>query len=107
MAEIYITSQELIKTLKISSQELVDIETFFDAHSEDEWELVKGKDYRITVRATGLREYTATGAYTIAKYLEATRKPGFGTFSKNGFCTLSVRFVEHSFASTFLITALL
>ena len=58
MAEIYITSQELIKTLKISSQELADLEAFFDADSEDEWELVEGKDYRITVRSTGLREYT-------------------------------------------------
>jgi hypothetical protein len=85
MAEIYITSQELIKTLKISSQELADLEAFFDADSEDEWELVEGKDYRITIRSTGLREYTSSGAYTIAKYLEETRKLGFWQIIKEWF----------------------
>jgi len=85
MAEIYITSQELIKTLKISSQELADLEAFFDADSEDEWELVEGKDYRITVRSTGLREYTSSGAYTIAKYLEATKSFGFWEILKEWF----------------------
>lgn len=85
MAGIYITSQELIRTLKISSQELVDIETFFDADSKDEWELVEGKDYRITIKAMGRREYTATGAYTIAKYLEEAKKPGFWQIVKEWF----------------------
>ncbi len=77
MKEIYITCQELIKTLKISDQDLLDVEKFFDAIPDDEWELEEGKDYKIVKVSTGLREYTASGAYTIARYLEATRKQGF------------------------------
>lgn len=73
MAEIHITSQELIKMLKISSQDLIDIEKFFDSIPDDEWELEAGKDYKIVAK-NGLREYTFTGAYTIARYLEASRK---------------------------------
>ncbi|MEP0915898.1 hypothetical protein NC981_03640 [Leptolyngbya sp. DQ-M1] len=84
MAEIYIASKELIKTLKISSQELIAIEQFFDAVPDDEWELVKNKDYRV-VNGNGLREYTTSGAYTIARYLEATRKPGFWDLIKEWF----------------------
>lgn len=74
MAEAYITCQELIKTLKISDQELIDIEEFFDSIPDDKWELIEGKDYRVVIKATGLREYTQSGGYTIARYLEATKK---------------------------------
>lgn len=84
MAEIYITSKELISTLKISSQELIAIEQFFDAVSDDEWELLEKKDYRI-VNGNGLREYTTSGAYTIARYLESTRQPGFWDLLKEWF----------------------
>lgn len=76
MAQMYITSKELIKTLKISAQDLLDVETFFDAIPDDEWELEEGKDYQI-VKKDGLREYTTSGAYTIARYLDSTRKRGF------------------------------
>lgn len=85
MAEIYITSQELVKTLKINGQELVDIEEFFDSIPDDEWELVEGKDYKIVNKTNGLREYTQSGAYTIARYLEATRKPSFWDLIKEWF----------------------
>ncbi len=77
MPEIYITSRELIQTLKISDQELIDTEHFFDSVPDDEWELIEGKDYKVIVQATGLREYTFAGAYTIAKYLEKTKKETF------------------------------
>lgn len=77
MAEVYITSKKLIETLGITEQELIDVEHFFDADPEDEWELRDGKDYRVVSKATGLREYTTTGAYAIAKYLEANRQESF------------------------------
>ena len=77
MAKVYITSKDLIKTLIITDQDLIDIETFFDADADDEWELLEGKDYKVVIASTGLREYTESGAYAIARYLEATKKPGF------------------------------
>ena len=77
MAKVYITSKDLIKTLIITDQNLIDIETFFDADADDEWELLEGKDYKVVIASTGLREYTESGAYAIARYLEATKKPGF------------------------------
>jgi hypothetical protein len=78
MAKIFIPSKELIATLNITDQELIDIEKFFDSIPDDEWELIEGKDYRI-VSGKGLREYTESGAYTIARYLEETKttKGGF------------------------------
>ncbi len=84
MAEIYITSKELIKTLKISSQDLIAIEQLFDAVADDEWELVEKKDYKV-VNGNGLREYTTSGAYMIARYLESTRKTGFWDLLKEWF----------------------
>ncbi|OUC13485.1 MAG: hypothetical protein B0A82_16940 [Alkalinema sp. CACIAM 70d] len=82
MAEVYITAQELLKALqeispKFSSQDLIELEEFIDSDPNDEWELKEGKDYRIAIQATGKREYTASGAYTIARCLEARQKPGF------------------------------
>jgi hypothetical protein len=77
MTEVYISSKKLIETLGIKEQELIDIERFFDADPDDEWELQEGKDYRIVNKSSGLREYTSTGAYTIAKYLETNKKESF------------------------------
>ncbi len=77
MAELYITSQELVKTLKITTQELIETEKFFDSVPDDEWELTESKDYKVVNKTTGLREYTSSGAYTIARYLEATQKQTF------------------------------
>jgi hypothetical protein len=76
MAETYITSQKLIQTLEISSDKLIEIEKFFDSIPDDEWDLVNGTDYRV-VQANGLREYSQSGAYTIARYLETTQKRSF------------------------------
>ncbi|HIK16497.1 MAG TPA: hypothetical protein IGS53_14610 [Leptolyngbyaceae cyanobacterium M33_DOE_097] len=76
MAKIYIPSRELIKTLNISGEELIQVEKFFDSIPDDEWELAEGKDYRV-VSGSGLREYTESGAYTIARYLETTKYKGF------------------------------
>ena len=81
MAKIYIPSRELISTLNISSQELIDIERFFDSIPDDEWELEESKDYRV-VAGNGLREYTESGAYTIARYLEETRTVKAGFWAK-------------------------
>jgi hypothetical protein len=77
MAKTYITSEQLMDTLKITSQELIKIEKSFDADPDDEWDLQEGKDYRIVVKKTGLREYTQVGAYSIANYLDKHRKPSF------------------------------
>jgi hypothetical protein len=85
VAEIYITCKELIKTLEISDRELINIEKFFDSIPDDEWELIEGKDYRIVVKTTGLREYTYSGAYTIARYLESTKKKNFWEWVKEWF----------------------
>ncbi|MBD1863149.1 MULTISPECIES: hypothetical protein [Trichocoleus] len=85
MAETYITCQELIKTLKITSDELMGIEKLFDSILDDEWELIKGKDYKIVINSNGLREYTQSGAYTIARYLEATQKQSFWQWVKEWF----------------------
>ena len=74
---LYITSQELCKILGINATQLHDIELLFDADPDDEWELIQKKDYKIVVASTGLREYTESGAYTIAKYLEAHPHKGF------------------------------
>jgi hypothetical protein len=74
MAEIYIRSIELIQILKISSDELIKVENFFDSIPDDKWELSEGQDYKIVCQKTRLREYTPSGAYTIAKYLETTQK---------------------------------
>jgi hypothetical protein len=69
MTEIYITSKNLIEVLKISSQELIDIENFFDSISDDQWDLKGGTDYKV-VAGSGLREYTCSGAFAIADYLQ-------------------------------------
>lgn len=78
MAKIFIPNKELIATLNITAQELFDTEKFFDSIPDDAWELEEGKDYRV-VSGNGLREYTESGAYTIARYLEETKtaKGGF------------------------------
>jgi hypothetical protein len=76
MAEIYITSQRLIETLGIDSTRLIEVEQFFDSISDDEWDLAEGTDYKV-VQGSGLREYTQSGAYSIARYLEATQKQSF------------------------------
>jgi hypothetical protein len=81
MATIYITSHKLIETLNISSKELLDLEAFIDADPDDEWELALGKDYRV-VSGSGLREYTETGAFTIAGYLEHQRSVQQSWFQK-------------------------
>lgn len=82
MAEVYITSQSLLTTLQeispsFAAQDLIDLEKFIDADPNDKWELTEGKDYRIAVKLTGLREYTASGAYTIARCLDARQPSGF------------------------------
>ena len=46
MAELYITSQKLVETLKIATQDLIETEQFFDSIQDDEWELTEGKDYQ-------------------------------------------------------------
>lgn len=77
MPEVYITSQKLVAILKIDVQELINIENFFDSIPDDKWELIEGRDYKIVSKSTGLREYTSSGAHTIAQYLEETKKQNF------------------------------
>jgi hypothetical protein len=81
VAEIYITSKKLIETLKIDDVQLIAIETFFNAYDDDQWELIQGKDYKV-VAGSGLREYTCSGAFAIAEYLEFTKQSSGGWFKK-------------------------
>jgi len=76
MAETYVTNKKLAEELGISLDELTRIEDYFDEIPDDEWELVQGRDYRV-INGKGTREYTQDGAYTIARYLEATKTLGF------------------------------
>jgi hypothetical protein len=85
MAETYITSKKLIEMLKISDDELLKIQAEFDADPNDEWDLQEGKDYKIVIKTSGLREYTQSGAYAIAKYLETHRKESFLDIIKDWF----------------------
>jgi hypothetical protein len=78
---IYITSKRLIETLNISDHELLALEQFINADPDDEWELTAGKDYQV-VNGQGLREYTETGAFTIAGCLEYRRSAQRGWFQK-------------------------
>ncbi len=84
MAKTYIRAEDLLKLLKITSQELIEIEKFFDAIPDDEWKLEEGKDYRV-VSSNGAREYTQSGAYTLARYLETTKKLSFWDSLKEWF----------------------
>ena len=74
MPEVFITSQELINLLKVSSVELIDIQKILDSINNDKWKLVEGKDYKIVSKNTGLREYTLSGAYKITCYLKISKK---------------------------------
>ena len=67
---------QLAEALDIPNQKLHDIQVFFDAYQDDEWELLKDKDYIIEA---GNRIYTYEGAYAIAEYLHTTEKQNFIT----------------------------
>uniref|UniRef100_B8HYG9 HNH nuclease domain-containing protein n=1 Tax=Cyanothece sp. (strain PCC 7425 / ATCC 29141) TaxID=395961 RepID=B8HYG9_CYAP4 len=84
MPKTYISGNDLIKVLKTTPQELIKIEQFFDSDPNDEWELQKEIDYRI-INSQGAREYTESGAYTIARYIEATKKLNFWDSLKEWF----------------------
>jgi hypothetical protein len=73
MTEIYITSQKLCDTLKISSSELIALQVFIDSDPNDEWDLKEGTDYKV-VNSSGLREYTCAGAFAVAECLEFKKK---------------------------------
>jgi hypothetical protein len=79
MTEIYITSKKLIEALNIKDQELIDIETFFDGIPDDQWDLKEGTDYKV-VAGSGLREYTCSGAFAIADYLQFKHQSERGWF---------------------------
>jgi hypothetical protein len=104
MAEVYITSQSLLTTLQeispgFTTQDLIDLEQFIDADPNDEWELNQGKDYRIAVKGTGLREYTASGAYTIARLLDTRKPSGFWAKVKEMFLHTKAK-VRRAFIGT-------
>lgn len=84
MAKTYIGGRDLAKELKITSEELIKIEKFFDEIPDDEWELEESKDYRV-VKGNGAREYTQSGAYTIARYIESTQRLSFWDSLKEWF----------------------
>lgn len=82
MTEIYITSKKLCDTLGISGEELLAIERFFVSIPDDEWDLKAGTDYRVAGYVGGeeLREYTSSGAFAIADYLQVKKKAENGWF---------------------------
>jgi hypothetical protein len=81
MAEIFVTSKQLIETLHITGQELIDLEQFIDADPEDEWDLKLSTDYRV-VASSGLREYTFAGAFAVAECLEFRKQQNNNWFQK-------------------------
>jgi hypothetical protein len=103
ISQTYITSLELVEALEISSQELLEVEQFFDLIPDDEWELHQGKDYRVVNQTTGLREYTLSGAYTIARYLESIKSQGFWAILKEWF-THKQRNLRRSFLKKKILT---
>ncbi|MDX2271846.1 MAG: hypothetical protein NW237_07830 [Cyanobacteriota bacterium] len=68
MAIVFVSSNKLADFLKISLEQLKQIEEEFDRIPDDKWELIKGKDYRVVNK---VREYTQTGAHAIYLYLKA------------------------------------
>jgi hypothetical protein len=73
MTIIYIAAEKLAEILEIDIGKLEEIEKHFDAVPDDQWELREGTDYRIINKSSGKREYTLTGAYAIAEYVEWQR----------------------------------
>ncbi|HEY9828033.1 MAG TPA: hypothetical protein V6D19_21555 [Stenomitos sp.] len=82
MSEIYITSKKLCETLGINGEELLAIEQFFASDPDDEWDLKAGSDYRVAGYIGGqeLRDYTSSGAFAIADYLQFKKQAENGWF---------------------------
>lgn len=66
-----ISEEELAKALDISHQKLLDIIKFFDSDPDDEWDLVKDKDYIIVKPSFKMKKFSDQGALKIAYYLDA------------------------------------
>ena len=62
--------QETAKILGISAKKLDSICEFFDAHDEDEWELVEGEFFEYEPGQARSRRFYEEGVMAIAKYLE-------------------------------------
>lgn len=62
--------QETAKILGISAKKLDSICQFFDAHDDDEWELVEGEFFEYEPGQARSRRFYEEGVMAIAKYLE-------------------------------------
>lgn len=62
--------QETAKILGISPKRLESICTFFDAHDDDDWELIEGEFFEYEPGQAGKRRFYEEGVMAIAKYLE-------------------------------------
>jgi hypothetical protein len=71
-----ISEEELANALGITHQKLLEIIAFFDSDPNDEWDLVKGKDYIIVKPAFDMKKFSDQGALEIAYYLDAHGKLG-------------------------------
>lgn len=63
-----ISDERLANLLDISVEQLYQIIESFDSHSDEQWELEKGKDFIYLNRSTGIRCFSEAGAFAIAKY---------------------------------------
>ncbi|MFS6827432.1 hypothetical protein [Cyanobium sp. ATX-6F1] len=62
--------QESAKILGISAKKLDGICKFFDAHNDDEWELIEGEFFEYELGQARSRRFYEEGVMAIAKYLE-------------------------------------
>jgi hypothetical protein len=62
--------QETAKILGISPKRLESICNFFDAHDDDEWELIEGEFFEYEPGQASKRRFYEEGVMAIAKYLE-------------------------------------
>ncbi len=69
-----IGADELAKGLGLSLERLYEIVEFFDQDSKDEWELKEGEHFIWLIKASKTRTFSEFGAFSIAKYLDATQK---------------------------------
>lgn len=72
--------QEAAKILGISAKKLDSICQFFDAHDDDEWELIEGEFFEYEPGQARSRRFYEEGVMAIAKYLE--EKEGGSIISK-------------------------
>lgn len=68
----YYHQKDLAKALKLRVDQIDNIINIFDSNPDDEWEIIKGKDY---IFQGGQRFFSEEGAFAIADYVEKVHIP--------------------------------